>query len=84
MNPVPNHYRGVWVRKLLETPQQRDESTFVRWLQTSVWHADVRIPASSPAAAAQLRLASQQGFCGVTQVAQQAQGEVCSWHRRSD
>ena len=84
MNPVPEHYRGVWARKLLETPQQRDESTFVRWLQTSVWHADVRIPAGSPAAAAQLRLADQQGFCGVTQVEQQAQGEVCSWHRRSD
>ena len=84
MTPVPDHYRGVWARRLLETPQQRDESTFVRWLQTSLWHADLRIPVMAPEIDAQTRLASQQGFCGVTQVAQQTHGEVCSWQRRFD
>lgn len=84
MTPVPDHYRGVWARRLLETPQQRDESTFVRWLQTSLWHADLRIPANMPGADAPLQRASQQGFCGVTQVAQQANGEVCTWQRRLD
>lgn len=84
MTPVPDHYRGVWARRLLETPQQRDESTFVRWLQTSLWHADLRIPAMAPGTDALHQLASQQGFCGVTQVAHQASGEVCTWHRRLD
>lgn len=84
MTPVPDHYRGVWARRLLETPQQRDEHTFVRWLQTSLWHADLRVPTMAPGTDAQLRLASQQGFCGVTQVTQQANGEVCTWQRRLD
>ncbi|MHB8950642.1 MAG: hypothetical protein ACYC4S_16530 [Rhodoferax sp.] len=84
MTPVPDHYRGVWVRRLLETPQLRDESTFVRWLQTSHWHADLRIPLKAPGIGAQMQLASQQGFCGVTQVERQAKGEVCTWQRRLD
>jgi len=84
MSLVPDCYRGVWARTLLETPQQRDESTFVRWLQTSSWHADLRIPVMAAGADAPLRLASQQGFCGVTEVAQKASDEVCTWHRRLD
>jgi hypothetical protein len=84
MTPVPDRYRGVWARRLLETPQQRDENTYVRWLQTSLWHADLRIPAKAPGTDAPLQLASQQGFCGVTQVEQQASGEVCTWQRRLD
>ncbi len=84
MNPVPDHYRGVWVRKLLETPEQRDDSTTVRWLQTGLWHADLRVPCPAPAANAPLELARQQGFCGVTDVAQTPQGEVCTWQRRLD
>jgi hypothetical protein len=56
----------------------------VRWLQTSLWHADLRIPAMAPGTDALLQLASQQGFCGVTQVAHQASGEVCTWQRRLD
>ena len=84
MTPVPDHYRGVWARRLLETPQQRDEKTYVRWLQTSLWHADLRVPAKAPGTDGPLQLASQQGFCGVTQVMQQANGEVCTWHRRLD
>ncbi|MDP3190968.1 hypothetical protein [Rhodoferax sp.] len=84
MSPVPDHYRGVWARTLLETPQQRDESTFVRWLQTSLWHADLRIPVTVPEIGTQHQLAGQQGFCGVTQVERQADGEVCTWQRRLD
>ena len=84
MKPVPDHYRGVWARRLLETPQMRDESTFVRWLQTSVWHADVRIPIDRPGVDPQTQLTNQQGFCGLTHVERQAQGDVCTWHRRFD
>src|SRR5450830_1178715 len=84
MNPVPDRYRGVWVRKLLETPQQSDVRTYVRWLQTGLWHADLRVPSPAPAANAPLGLARQQGFCGVTEVTPTPQGEVCTWQRRLD
>jgi hypothetical protein len=84
MNPVPDHYRGVWARTLLETPQHKDDSTFVRWLQTSLWHADLRVPPGLTPSSAPGQLAKQQGFCGVTQVSQLAQGEVCTWRRRLD
>lgn len=92
---VPQHYRGVWVRTLLDAPGQRDDTSFVRWLQTSVWHADLRVPLVARINSASsllirkdfeqsLRLASQQGFCGVTEVCLQDQREVCIWHRRTD
>lgn len=92
---VPDRYRGVWARTLLEAPGVRDDRSFVRWLQTSVWHADLRIPLMARPVTAQapgaqpgqplaLRLAAQQGFCGMTEVRQQAAGEVCTWHRLSD
>jgi hypothetical protein len=42
---VPARYRGVWRRTLLETPDGRDTTTAVHWLQTARWHADLRIPA---------------------------------------
>jgi hypothetical protein len=84
MKPVPEHYRGVWARTLLQTPQHKDDSTFVRWLQTSLWHADVRVPQGLAPGSTAEQLAMQQGFCGVTQVSQSAQGEVCTWHRRMD
>jgi hypothetical protein len=93
--PVPRAYRGVWMRTLLETPDLRDDSTFVRWLQLGRWHADLRVPqaarrgpaagASWPYSESQLALLrQQQGFCGVTQVESRAQGEVCTWHRLVD
>lgn len=86
MNAVPDHYRGVWVRKLLERPQLRDTTTFVAWMQTSAWHADLRIPgpARQGGVPTVQMLASQQGFCGVTEVTQEASGEVCTWHRKMD
>jgi hypothetical protein len=87
--PVPERYRGVWQRTLLETPDMRDTSTTVFWLQTAHWHADIRIPAHRPdfSGAARLAncsprqlewLAGQQGFAGVTQVDVTPQHEVCT------
>jgi hypothetical protein len=80
MKPVPDHYRGVWQRDLLQTPTARDDSTFVRWLQTSRWHADLRVPDSLMPFKAE----NQQGFCGVTQVETVAEKEICTWYRRMD
>jgi hypothetical protein len=81
---VPERYHGVWVRTLLETPEGEDRTTWVRWLQTELWHADLRVPAGldrrSPAG-----LAQQQGFCGTTHIARiPGQADVCTWQRRSD
>ncbi|MEZ5702676.1 MAG: hypothetical protein R3E42_13185 [Burkholderiaceae bacterium] len=84
-NAVPARYQGVWVRTLLETPQGRDTTTWVHWLQTTQWHADLRVPTdldrSQPGG-----LAQQQGFCGLTRItpAQGDEAEVCTWHRRID
>lgn len=84
MNRVPEQYRGVWVRTLLQTPQREDTSTYVRWLQTSLWHADLRVPPGLSMGSAPELLATQQGFCGITQVSPSTQGEVCTWHRKTD
>lgn len=88
--PVPDGYLGVWRRTLLRTPGREDTRSFVFWLQTPCWHADIRIPAEragmtipslADAGTSQLRtLASQQGFAGVTTV----EGDLCRWHRRAD
>lgn len=94
-SPVPPAYRGVWVRTLLETPDLRDDTTFVRWMQLGRWHADLRVPeatltdrAALPAdqltAAQRALLATQQGFCGVTEVTTRAGTAVCCWHRLVD
>ncbi|MES2946349.1 MAG: hypothetical protein V4772_26050 [Pseudomonadota bacterium] len=94
--PVPPAYRGVWSRTLLETPEGIDDSTFVRWMQLGRWHADLRVPTAARAdmpawPLAELNeqqtrlLASQQGFCGTTQVSVDAAGrELCTWHRQVD
>ena len=93
--PVPARYRGVWMRTLLETPDLRDDTTFVRWLQLGRWHADLRIPAAARATGSALPfsacrqaqlalLATQQGFSGFTQVTRGERGEVCTWHRVVD
>lgn len=89
--PVPDAYVGVWRRSLLQTPDMQDASSCVLWLQTPRWHADLRIPADRPNFSGisslaecgrdQLEwLATQQGFCGLTQV----DGERCTWHRQQD
>lgn len=95
LQPVPAAYRGVWARTLLQTPELRDETTFVRWMQLGRWHADLRIPAAVLASRRAMPLAqcsaeqrellgTQQGFCGFTQVTASGSGEVCTWHRLVD
>ncbi len=92
---VPERYCGVWRRTLLETPDQRDTTTWVHWLQTARWHADLRVPAAAEVGrsaialdamspAQHLALAQQQGFFGRTEVQPQGPREVCTWHRRLD
>jgi hypothetical protein len=60
-------------------------------LQTSLWHADLRLPCRRPdfsvsrelaecSPAQQRWLATQQGFCGVTEV----RDDICQWHRYGD
>lgn len=83
--PVPAAYRGVWQRTLLETPEGRDTTTQVHWLQTEGWHADLRVPEGVDPATPQGR-ALLQGFCGITRITAGAGGQpdVCTWHRRWD
>lgn len=95
IEPVPVRYRGVWTRTLLETPELRDDTSFVRWMQLGRWHADLRIPLAATTGRMALPLAQlssgqralldkQQGFCGVTQVDVKENGEICQWHRLVD
>lgn len=86
LNDVPSRYRGVWNRTLLQTPELRDTSTFVRWMQTPRWHADLRVPpaARCPGDPTPEMLALQQGFCGLTSVDRQDGAETCTWHRQLD
>lgn len=84
--PVPAAYRGVWQRTLLETPEGRDTTTQVHWLQTEGWHADLRVPAGVDPATPEGR-AQLEGFCGLTRITpgrQPDQPDVCTWHRRWD
>ena len=83
--PVPAAYRGVWQRTLLETPEGRDTTTQVHWLQTEGWHADLRVPEGVDPATPQGR-AQLQGFCGITRITPGVGGQpdICTWHRRWD
>jgi len=92
-DPVPPRFRGVWRRSLLRTPESSDTDTTVRWLQTSRWHADIRVPAGRPdfsgvsslaaCSPAQLQwLTTQQGFAGVTRV--DPQNDDTGWLRLVD
>ena len=91
MTPVPDHYLGVWQRLSLESAAGVDTATRVYWLQTPVLHADIRVPADRPVfrekhglqdlTIDELRLLTrQQGFAGVTQVAD----DICEWYRHID
>lgn len=82
---VPAAYHGVWARTLLETPEGRDTTTWVRWVQTSRWHGDLRVPPGADRRDS-AGLALQQGFGGITEVqrATPLQAEVCTWHRQVD
>src|SRR5665811_2075142 len=88
---VPSNYWGLWQRTLLATSDYHDASSRVYWLQTSSWHADIRIPAHRPdftgimslagCSGEQLSwLAEQQGFAGITVVT----GDQCEWKRAID
>lgn len=90
-DPVPDHYLGVWQRLSLENAAGVDTTTRVYWLQTPLLHADIRVPATRPdfrgkhglqdLTVDELRLlACQQGFAGVTQVAD----DICEWYRHID
>jgi hypothetical protein len=92
---VPDRYRGVWTRTLLETPDVRDTTTWVHWLQTARWHADLRVSAAAEvgrearplaqlSSAQHHALSLQQGFFGRTEVISHAYGDICTWHRRLD
>ena len=89
--PVPHHYLGVWQRTFLQSSAGVDKSSHVYWLQTSVLHADIRIPADRPAfkdkkslldfSLSELQqLAGQKGFAGETSVI----GNSCLWLRHID
>jgi hypothetical protein len=92
---VPPYYQGVWLRSVLDTPEQCDTTTFVRWMQLRHWHADLRIPAAALSARAAVPLAqcsvaqlallaTQQGFCGITQVTTEGADAICTWQRLVD
>jgi hypothetical protein len=82
---IPERYHGVWQRTLLETPDGRDTTTWVHWLQTGLWHGDLRVPTGADRNTA-AGLALQQGFGGTTLITQPdiAQPEVCTWQRTID
>ena len=85
MSVVPERYHGVWVRTLLETPGGRDTTTWVRWLQTGLWHGDLRVPADAARDTSE-GLAQVQGFAGTTAITRPDpdQPEVCTWQRVID
>jgi hypothetical protein len=75
-DPVPARYWGVWSRTLLQTPQTRDTTTLVRWMQLGQWHVDLRVPVAADA--------PLQGFSGITQITQVGAQEMCTWQRLVD
>jgi hypothetical protein len=83
--PIPERYHGVWARTLLQTPGLRDTTTWVRWLQTGLWHGDLRVPADADRATPHGR-ALQQGFGGTTTITRPDAllPEVCTWQRTID
>lgn len=90
--PIPVAYRGVWRRTLLEGDGLlTDIGSTVLWLQTTRWHADLRLPTRRPDFAGvkdlagcgltqRIWLASQQGFFGATEVLD----DHCQWHHDLD
>lgn len=83
--PIPERYHGVWRRTLLDTPEGRDTTTWVHWLQTGPWHGDLRVPADADRRTVEGR-AQQQGFAGTTVITRPDAGqpEVCTWQRSID
>lgn len=104
--PVPDDLRGVWMRTQRQTgidsaaeeaegPPPCDETSWVRRLQTSLWHAELGLPQAALqgrqalpladlSAAQTAALAVQQGCAGVTQCENLPEGQICTWLRRID
>lgn len=95
MMELPQHWQGLWHRTLLERrgagSLTNDRPAEVYWLQTPLWHADLRIPDDRPDFSGVTSLdgcnddqlafiAGQEGFCGVTRV----EGSICTWSRLFD
>lgn len=83
--PIPDRYHGVWQRTLLETPEGRDTTSWVHWLQTGLWHGDLRVPADADRTTS-AGLARQQGFGGTTAITRPdpVLPEICTWQRTID
>lgn len=92
---VPEAYCGLWERTLLERHSAgtltSDRPARVFWMQSPLWHADLRIPLDRPdfggvdrlesCSDAVLRfIAGQEAFFGITRV----EGVVCTWLRLFD
>ena len=92
---VPDGYCGLWERTLLERHSEgtltSDRPAQVFWMQSPLWHADLRIPLDRPDFAGvgsldgcsgqQLAfIAGQEAFFGITRV----DGVVCTWLRLFD
>ena len=95
LSAVPERYQGLWHRTLLE---RHGDGTLtnarpaqVYWLQTRVWHCDIRIPdertelehvsSLDECSDEQLQfIAGQEGFFGLTRV----DGSICTWLRLHD
>lgn len=92
INTVPAHYVGLWRRESLQRGLEPvDTSSLVFWIQTLLWHADIRVPAGRPdfrgarsledCSETQLGfLLRQEAFWGVTVV----EGDRCHWNRMLD
>ncbi len=70
--PVPEHFIGLWRRRLFETESQCDTTSEVWWLQTGELYADLHLPI----AAASERPSRRQGYAGALEV----HGDVLTWH----
>lgn len=92
---VRGKWRGLWKRTLLERhgpgSLTNDRPADVYWLQTALWHADLRIPTERPDFSGvssleecdrqQLEfLVGQEAFCGITRI----EGGTCTWSRLMD
>ncbi len=94
--PLPAALQGVWRRSLLDGPGiAPDTQSTVLWLQTGLWHADLRLPPMRPDFSSveslsgctpdqHLWLSGQQGFAGITTLRSDMETLVCQWHRRID
>lgn len=84
---------GVRQRDLLETTTHKDTSSLVLWTQTQYYHIELLIPKNLQTGLRNVNplqeynddelqlLATQQGFAGITQIAQASMhsSDICQW-----